>query len=54
MVGEDDDLRAAAELLAARIRGATLVAIAGAGHMLPLEQPAALAAAVGEFLRDLP
>lgn len=55
-IGEDEDpeQRARGELLAARIRGATLVRIAGAGHMVPLEQPGALAAAVGEFLRALP
>jgi len=54
-IGEDEDAeqRDRGELLAKRIRGATLVRIAGAGHMVPLEQPAALAAAVGEFLRGL-
>jgi 3-oxoadipate enol-lactonase len=55
-IGEDEDpeQRARGELLAGRIRGATLVRIAGAGHMLPLEQPAALAAATLAFLRGLP
>jgi pimeloyl-ACP methyl ester carboxylesterase len=55
-IGEDEDpeQRARGELLAARIPGATLARIAGAGHMVPLEQPDALAAAVGEFLARLP
>jgi pimeloyl-ACP methyl ester carboxylesterase len=55
-IGEDEDAdqRARGELLAQRIRGATLVRIAGAGHMVPLEQPDALAGAVAEFLAHLP
>ena len=56
LVGADEDpeMRARSERLAAGIRGATLCRVRDAGHMLPLEQPAALAAAVGEFLRALP
>ena len=55
VVGEDEDpaMRAGSERLAAGIRGATLRRIAAAGHMLPLEQPAALAGAVREFLGTL-
>jgi pimeloyl-ACP methyl ester carboxylesterase len=52
VVGEDDDMRAQSDLLAARIPGARLQVIAGAGHMLPLEQPQALAQAVAGFLRE--
>jgi pimeloyl-ACP methyl ester carboxylesterase len=56
VVGEDDDpaMRAGSERLAAGIRGATLCRVPGAGHMLPLEQPDALAGAVSELLRALP
>jgi pimeloyl-ACP methyl ester carboxylesterase len=56
VVGEDEDpwLRAQSELLAARIRAATPCRVRGAGHMLPIEQPDALAGAVSEFLRALP
>jgi pimeloyl-ACP methyl ester carboxylesterase len=56
VVGEDEDpaMRAGSEQLASGIRGATLCRIPAAGHMLPLEQPAALAGAVSEFLRALP
>jgi pimeloyl-ACP methyl ester carboxylesterase len=55
LVGSDEDaaVRAGSERLAAGIRGATLATIADAGHMLPLERPAALAAAAREFLRAL-
>jgi pimeloyl-ACP methyl ester carboxylesterase len=53
VVGEDDDMRAQSDLLATRIPGAKLEVVPGAGHMLPLEQPAALAAAVRAFLRGL-
>jgi pimeloyl-ACP methyl ester carboxylesterase len=56
VVGEDEEpaMRAGSEQLASGIRGATLCRIPDAGHMLPLEQPAALAGAVSEFLRALP
>lgn len=56
VVGEDEDpsMRAGSERLAAGIRGATLCRVAAAGHMLPLEQPEALAGAVCELLRTLP
>jgi pimeloyl-ACP methyl ester carboxylesterase len=55
VLGEDEDpeQRARGERLAERIAGARLARIAGAGHMVPLEQPAALASAVGAFLRSL-
>lgn len=39
--------------MAARCANATLRVIDGAGHMLPLEQPHALAAAIGQWLDDL-
>jgi len=39
--------------MAAAIPGATLVEIAGAGHMAPIEEPAAVNAALLEFLREL-
>lgn len=39
--------------MAARCARATLRVIDGAGHMLPLEQPHALAAAIGQWLDDL-
>ena len=52
VVGEEDDLRAQSDLLAARIPGARLRVVPEAGHMLPLEQPAALAEAVLAFLRE--
>lgn len=55
VVGADEDAeqRERGERLAAGIPGARLERIAGAGHMVPLEQPAALAAAVTAFLRGL-
>ena len=39
----------AAEEMAKRIPGARLVTIEGAGHLTPLEKPAEVAAALGEF-----
>jgi pimeloyl-ACP methyl ester carboxylesterase len=55
VVGEMDALTppSLAETLAARIRGAKLVRIAGAGHLANLENPAAFNAAVLSFLRSL-
>lgn len=41
------------ERMAARIPGARLVIVEGAGHMLPLEQPAAYNAALAEFVGSL-
>jgi pimeloyl-ACP methyl ester carboxylesterase len=41
------------EYMAARIPGGRLVVIEGAGHMLPLEQPAAYNAALAEFASSL-
>jgi len=39
--------------LAEQIAGAQLVIVAGAGHMVALEQPAAVAEAVARFLDGL-
>lgn len=39
-------------LLAARMVGARLELMAGVGHMVPLEAPEALAAAVQEFVGE--
>ncbi len=47
-------IRSAAAELAAAIPGARLVVIPGAGHKLTIEQPAALASCVREFLSALP
>jgi pimeloyl-ACP methyl ester carboxylesterase len=47
-------LKSAAADLAKRISGARLTVIPGAAHRLPTEQPAALGAAVREFLAALP
>ena len=56
VVGDDEDpaLRERSRELAHGLRGATLCTVQDAGHMLPLEQPGALAGAVSEFLRTLP
>jgi pimeloyl-ACP methyl ester carboxylesterase len=40
--------------LADLLPGARLCEIGGAGHMLPAEHPAALARAIGDFLRSMP
>jgi pimeloyl-ACP methyl ester carboxylesterase len=40
--------------LAARIPGAQLRVIPGAGHLVPEDRPAELTAALFEFLHDLP
>jgi pimeloyl-ACP methyl ester carboxylesterase len=55
IVGEQDTLTppALSESLAARIRGAQLVHIAGAGHLSNLEKPAEFNAAVRAFLAGL-
>ena len=55
VVGEDEfpPLRTESERLAADIPGARQVVIAKAGHMVPLEQPEALAEAVESFLGEL-
>lgn len=55
-VGADDTAtrREDAEALAAALPQGRLEVVPGAGHMLPLEQPAALATAVGSFLDALP
>lgn len=37
--------------MADRIRGARLVVVPGCGHMSPMEQPDALAQALGDWLR---
>jgi 3-oxoadipate enol-lactonase len=56
VVGEQDALTppSLAETLAARIRGARLERIAGAGHLANLEKPAEFNAAVRSFLERLP
>ena len=53
VVGEEDFMREPAEALAAAIAGADLVVVPKAGHMLPIEQPDALAEAVAGFLREI-
>ncbi len=52
VVGEEDRLTppADAERMAAAIPGATLARIPGAGHLAPLERPAATTEVVGRFL----
>lgn len=54
VVGEDEQPRLLeqSELLATRLRDARRRVIAESGHALPLEKPAALAAAVEEFLAE--
>lgn len=53
--GEDDRLVAPEQVaeLAAALPGARLVLVPGAGHMAPLEQPAALGRAVESFLSSV-
>jgi pimeloyl-ACP methyl ester carboxylesterase len=55
LVGSDDGLTppAAAEKLAAAIRGARLEQIPGAGHLSNLEQPERFNTAVRGFLQSL-
>jgi pimeloyl-ACP methyl ester carboxylesterase len=52
VVGEDDAIAPAAEMrgIAAAIPGAEFVVVPDAGHMAPLENPAAFNAALGNFL----
>ena len=40
--------------MAAVVSGAGLVTVAGAGHLLPLEQPQAVSHALHTFLNELP
>jgi len=51
IVGEEDALTppADSEAMAAKIPGARLVRIAGAGHLTPMERPGAVAVALGDF-----
>ncbi len=51
--GEVDDFRAMAELVAARVPGSRLEVIPGSGHLVPLEQPAALSEALLGFLASI-
>lgn len=55
VVGDEDVLTPPAEMrsMAETIPGARFVEIPGAGHLAPLEAPAAVAAALAEFLRDI-
>jgi pimeloyl-ACP methyl ester carboxylesterase len=56
MCGREDRMTPVhySEHLAASIRGSRLALIEGAGHMVMLEQPAAAAAALADFLRQIP
>ena len=56
LVGAEDVISPPAEMrgLAAAIPGAKLVEIPAAGHLSPLEDPAAVNAAMAEFLATLP
>jgi pimeloyl-ACP methyl ester carboxylesterase len=56
VVGEEDALTPPpmSHEMAEVARDARLVEIAGAGHLAPVEQPAAVAQALGDFLRSLP
>ena len=53
--GREDQITppALSEEMASRIPGARLVVVPGSGHMLPLEQPAALSRAMREWLTTL-
>jgi 3-oxoadipate enol-lactonase len=55
LVGEDDRLTppADSEAMVAALPDARFSRIAAAGHLAPLEQPEAMAAAVREFLREV-
>lgn len=56
VVGDEDVAtpRAKAEKIAGAIAGARLVTIPRAGHSSPVEEPAAVTAAIEDFLRALP
>jgi 3-oxoadipate enol-lactonase len=56
LVAENDILKGGrfARIIAARIRGARLSVIPGAGHAVVVERPAEVAAALAEFLGGLP
>jgi pimeloyl-ACP methyl ester carboxylesterase len=56
LVGEEDALTPPDQVraLARAIPGARFVAVPGAGHLPPVEQPAATTGALLEFLRSLP
>lgn len=56
VVGSDESSAMAeqAEVMASRIPGARRIVIDEAGHMIPMEQPAALADAVAAFAEELP
>jgi pimeloyl-ACP methyl ester carboxylesterase len=47
---EIQDFVSSAELLATGVPGARLVIVPESGHLVPLEQPAAVVAALREFL----
>jgi pimeloyl-ACP methyl ester carboxylesterase len=53
IVGEEDAISPSAEMkkIAEAIPGARFVEIKGAGHMSPLEDPAAVNAAIEDFLK---
>jgi pimeloyl-ACP methyl ester carboxylesterase len=55
VAGDDDQITPAAgmEEMADAIPGAQFTVIAGAGHLSPLEQPAAVNAAISGFLQQL-
>jgi len=51
---EDEAYLRAADVMAARIPGATKVVIPGAGHVTTIEEPAAVTAALLDFLAKVP
>jgi pimeloyl-ACP methyl ester carboxylesterase len=55
IVGKFDAISTLEEMrnIAAKIPGAKLVTIAGAGHLTPVEQPAQTTAAIESFLAGL-
>lgn len=56
LVGDDDQITppASAQAMADAIPGARMTVVAGAGHLPPLERPAATTAALAEFLAVVP